>query len=127
MDRGSAYTHAIPRSPTVDKTNKPSKIRDFASQHAGEAVASVKDGWFGTGRPKNLTEVAATVIPAKGETTNPAAWTGTVCVRTFRLAVHAFAYLLCAATDTDKRAAVASALTLLTFTTVLAYAALAGH
>jgi hypothetical protein len=126
-DPGFAYTHAIPRSLDTDKTNKPSKIRNFASQHAGEAAGSLKDGWLGSGQPKSLSEVASTVIPAKGETSNWAVWSGVVTARTFRLCVHTLAYLLCAATDTDERAAVAFVLTVLTFTTALTVTALTGH
>ncbi len=127
MDPGFAYTHAIPRSPTDAKTNNPSKIRDFVSQHAGESVESLKGGWLGAGTPRSLSEVAATVIPAKGEAGNPLLWLGLLAARTFQLAVHTLAYLLCAATDTDNRAAVAFTLTLLTVTAALTYPTLTGH
>lgn len=127
MNPGFAHARAIPPDDPNAKTPKPSKIRNFVSQHAGEAGEFLTDGWLGSGRPQSLTDVARTTIPTRAEAPNVGLWLGMFTARTFRLAVHTLAYLLCAATGTDKRAAVACALTVLTFTTTLVYATLAGH
>ncbi len=96
-DVSTAYTHAIPRSPQPIKQDPPGKIRNFVSQHAGEARQSLADSWLGQDRPQNLTTIAKQL-----KTGNPAAL--------FRLAVYTIAYLMCVAVDTNKRAAVTAAL-----------------
>ncbi|MET0416627.1 MAG: hypothetical protein ABW022_11470 [Actinoplanes sp.] len=112
LEDSSAGPRAIPRSPHVIKGDKPSKIRDFASQHAGEARESLASSWLGQGRPQNLTQVARQV-----KTGNP--------VAVFRLAVYSLAYLMCFAIDTNKRAAVTAALLALSLLTAWAISALA--
>ncbi len=112
IDPGTARTRAISRSPQPIKDSKPGKIRNFASQHAGEAKQSLADGWLGQDRPQNLTEVAAKV-----KTGNPAAL--------FRLTVYAIAYLICFAVDTNKRATVTFTLLALSVLTAWAISALA--
>lgn len=105
-DPSTGRAHAIPRSPKPIKDDKPGKIRNFASQHVGEARQSLADGFLGQDQPQNLTTVAKQV------TGNPATW--------FRVAVYGLAYLLCFAVDTNKRAAITA--TLLTLSLLAAWA-----
>lgn len=112
LTRGSAHAHAIPDKAAKVKASKPSKVRDFVSQHAGEVPESLAASWLGTDRPQNLTTVAGQV-----KTGNPAAL--------FRLAVYALAYLACFAVDTNKRAAVTFTLLTLSLLTAWAISALA--
>lgn len=95
------------------KTDEPSKVRDFTSQHLGEARESLAASWLGTDRPKSLGEIAKQI-----KTGNPAAL--------FRLAVYAIAYLLCFAVDTNKRAAVTFTLLALSLLSAWAISVLAG-
>lgn len=112
---GSAYTRAIPDDLDVRQGKQPSKVRDFVSLHGGEVVADVASSWPATERPSSLAEVARKVWPRRGERRrSPVRWLGALAVGVFRLAVYAIAYLLALAVGTDKRAAVALALTLLT-------------
>jgi hypothetical protein len=93
----------------------------------GEAFADIKASETATTTPRTLTELAGTLTPAKGETSNPATWTAKVVARLFALTVHAIAYLMCAATNTDKRAAAALAFTTLALTAALAISLLTGR
>lgn len=95
------------------KDDRPSKVRDFASQHLGEARDSLAASWLGTDRPQSLADVAKQI-----KTGNPAAL--------FRLAVYTIAYLLCLAVDTNKRAAVTFTLLALSLISAWAISALAG-
>jgi hypothetical protein len=99
------------------KTNKPSKVRDFASQHVGEARESLAASWLATDRPRSLTDVARDLTT--GSIGNRAAGLG-------RLAVYTIAYLLCFAVDTNKRAAVTFILIILSLTAAWAISVLAG-
>lgn len=103
-----------------DKTSKRSKVRDFLSPH----VEGVKDApelaWLTQQRPETIADIASHLIPAKGEAGNPAVWIAKVAARLFKLAVHIEAYARCAATATDKRAAVSLALFLFTVAIALA-------
>lgn len=106
----SARPHAIPRSPQRINNDKPGKIRNFVSQHAGEARESLAASWLSQDRPQNLTTLTKTL------TANPAGW--------FRLAVYTIAYLICFAVDTNKRATVTAALLTLSLLTAWAITAL---
>lgn len=127
MNPGTAYTRAIPREDPPAKNDKPGKIRNFVSQHAGEAKAAAAGGWLASESPQPLTTTLDQTIPARAEYPNPLQWAGALAARIFRLAVHTLAYIAYASTATDKRAAVAFALTLLTVATTLTASALAGH
>ena len=122
----TAYTHAISRSPHDDQATDGSKIRNFVSQHAGEAAAELGGSWLATGTMRPLIDTVRSILPAKGEARGPH-WIGVVVVRTFKLAAQTVAYLLYAAVDTDIRAAVALTLTVLAFTAALALTLVAGH
>jgi hypothetical protein len=104
-----------------DKTNKPSKIADFVSPHVEEIRQAPELDWLTQQRPDTIASIASTLIPAKGETSNPFTWTAKVIARLFKLAVHIGAYTACAATATDKRAAASAALFVLTL--IAAFAA----
>jgi hypothetical protein len=95
------------------KHDRPSKVRNFASTHLGEARESLAASWLGTDRPQSLTEAARTL-----KTGNPAAL--------FRLAVYTVAYLMCFAVDTNKRAAVTFTLLALSLLSAWAISALSG-
>lgn len=115
MGDPSARTRAITRSPQPINNNPPGKIRNFASQHVGEARQSLADSWLGQDRPQNLTAVAKTVF-ARGN--RRIGW--------FRLTVYTLAYLACFAVDTNKRAAVTAGLLTLSLLAAWATAALTG-
>jgi len=102
------------------KTTKPSKIRNFVSPHVEEAKQLPELAWLTQQLPETLADIANNLLPAAGEARNPAAWTAKVCARLFKLAVHCTAYAACAATATDKRAAVSAALTILTLAIAVA-------
>lgn len=108
----TAYTHAISRSPDPIKHEPPGKIRNFVSQHAGEARQALANGYLGQDRPQNLTEVAKHL-----KTGNP--------IALFRLAVYVGAFLACFAVDTNKRAAITFALLTLSLLSAWAITALA--
>lgn len=110
---GSAHARAIQDSPDKVKSSAPSKVRNFASTHAGEARESLATSWLGTDRPQNLTEVAKQL-----KTGNPAGL--------FRLTVYTLAYLACFAVDTNKRAAVTFLLLTISLSAAWAISALAG-
>jgi hypothetical protein len=124
---GFAHVRAIQDNTSKVKSAKPGKIRNFVQLHGGEAGQAIKDGWFVTESPEPLGALATTVFPTKEEAPTVLGWVGITAARAFRLTVHALAYLMCAATRTDKRAATSAALTLLAITASLAIAALAGH
>lgn len=122
-----AHARAIPPDDQVDKGSPPGKIRNFVQLHAGEAVRSADTSWLATRTPQPLNTTARAVIPTRAEAGNPGMWVCLLIARTFQLAVHAVAYLLHAATDTDIKAGVALGLTTCTTIIVLAVTALAGH
>jgi hypothetical protein len=95
------------------KDDRPSKVRNFASTHLGEARESLAASWLGTDRPQSLAEVAKRL-----KTGNPAVL--------FRLTVYTVAYLMCFAVDTNKRAAVTFTLLALSLLSAWAISALAG-
>jgi hypothetical protein len=109
---GSAHARAIPDNTPKVKSAKPSKVRNFASQHVGEAKESLASSWLGQDRPQNLETVAKQL-----KTGNPAAL--------FRLTVYAIAYIACFAVDTNKRAAVTFTLLALSILTAWAISAFA--
>jgi hypothetical protein len=108
------------------KTDKPSKVRNFVSPHLAEAKELPELSWLTRQRPDTIASITKTLIPAKGETSNPVAWTAKVIARLFKLAVHFTAYAACAATDTDNRAAVSAALFVMTLIVAYATTVLAG-
>lgn len=124
---GSAHVRALQDNTAKGKTSGSGKIRNFVQLHAGEAKAATRSGWFLTEQPEPLHEVARTTFPAGAETANILHWTGVAAARTFRLLCHSLGYLICAATRTDKRAAVSLALTLLAITIALTVPLLASH
>jgi hypothetical protein len=95
------------------KDDHPSKVRNFASTHLGEARESLAASWLSSDRPQSLGDVAS-----KLKTGNPAAL--------FRLTVYTVAYLMCFAVDTNKRAAVTFTLLALSLLSAWAISALAG-
>lgn len=111
--RAHARYHG-PRS--SGKTNKPSKVRDFVSLHAGEAKTALRTSETAAYAPRSLAELADTITTAKRDSRNIGHFAALLIARLNRLAVHALAYLACHATDTDKRSAVTLALTALVFT-----------
>ena len=124
---GSAHARGIPADPDVRQESSPSRVRNFVQLHGGEARQSVTASWPLHDRPSSLADVARRVWPAKGERRRtPVRWAGVVAVAVFRLAVYTVAYLLALAVDTDKRAAVAFAFTLLTAVTVVVSRSLPG-
>lgn len=102
----SARPHAIPRSPNQVNNNEPGKIRNFVSQHAGEARTATAGSWLAHYQPPPLADTARAL------TANPGTW--------LRLTVHTLTYLACVAVDTNKRAAVAAGLLLLSLLTAWA-------
>lgn len=110
----SAYTHAIPRSPKEINTSGPSKVRNFVSQHAGDANAALADNWLANGQPRPLGDVWQLELSPTGLTAG-----------LFRAAVYTIAYLACFAVDTNKRAAVTAALLTLSIAAAWAIAAFA--
>lgn len=116
---GSAYTRAVPDDGDVRQGKPSSRVRNFASLHGGEAVSELRSSWPLTDRPSSLADVAGQVVPDRVDwQTGKAFWLAKFAVGVFRLAVYTIAYLLALAVDTDKRAAVALALTLLTVAVV---------
>lgn len=116
--RAHARYHG-PRS--SDKIGEPSKVRNLVSPHLAEAKSAPELAWLTQQRPDTIASIGENLIPAKGEAGNPAAWAAKVIARLFKLAVHCAAYTACAATGTDKRAAVSAGLFLLTL--IAAFAA----
>lgn len=114
-----AHVRAIPDDKPDGKRDKPSKIRNFVSLHGGEVKADFDASDLLTTTPHTPAGLARTLWPADGRIITRLAWT---VVRVFQLAATALAYTICHAVGTDKRAAVALALTLLTFTTALVVA-----
>jgi hypothetical protein len=111
----SAYTRAIPQGGRPRPQKKPSKIRDFVSLHGGEAAAAAAGAWPLTDRPEALAVVVRQVWPRRRDRRRtPPAWAAAFAVGVFRLAVYVLAYLLAHAVDTQKRAAVTLAVTVLT-------------
>jgi hypothetical protein len=111
--------HARYHGPQADdKTTKPSKVRDFLSPHVEEVKQAPELSWLTQQRPQTIDQIARQLIP-RNETSNPAMWVGKLVARLFKLAVHAFAYTLCAATDTDKRALISLTLSALALAAAL--------
>jgi hypothetical protein len=109
----SAYTRAIPRDGDVHPVSKPSKVRDFASSHGGEAWRTFATSWPLTDQPSSLADVAKRVFPRRGEVASWVLWLPSAVVGVFRLAVCTLAWLVVLAVDGNKRAAVALTVLLL--------------
>lgn len=123
----SAHARAIPREDPQDKMPKSGKIRNFVSQHAGEVVESTKTGWLATKQPRPLVDTLNSTIPTRAEYPRVWPWLLALATRIFRLVVHTIAYTAYEATDTDKRAGVALALTALFVAVTILAAALGGR
>lgn len=116
---GFAHVRVIPDDTPDSKAAKPSKVRNFASTHGGEAVEAAKTIWFVNERPQSLAEVAKGMGDLPGGFGANAAH---VAAGSFRLGVYCVAYLVCFAVGTNVRVGVTFCLTIAT----IAAAALVG-
>lgn len=116
---GFAHARAIPNADSEIKEARPSKVRNFASTHAGEALGEAKRIWFVTERPESLEAVAKEMGNLPG---GVGAGTLHIAAGIVRLAVYSVAYLVCFAVGTNVRVGVTFCLTVAT----IAAAALVG-
>lgn len=108
--QGSAYTRAISQETDIRPPAKPSKVRNFASTHVGDAKRAATGSWFGRERPPALFDAAGEVFPAKGEAGNPLSWSAITMAGLLRLAGLAVCYLAAFCFDGRVRATVSTTL-----------------
>ena len=112
------HTRAVPQEPDSRPPVRPSKIRNFASTHVGDAKTAAAQSWFGRERPPALYDTAGDVFPAKGTARNPVVWVGLTVAGLLSLTGLAVAYLFAFCVATRIRASA---------TTVLIAAAVCAH
>lgn len=104
---GSAYTRAIPQKPEVDHANGTSKVRNFLSQHVGEARAAVAADVTVNEQPMTVGDAWRQVLPEGGSVGSYVA--GTVA-GLFRACVLSVLYVAASSVGTRVRAGVTLAL-----------------
>ena len=121
LNPGAGRARAIPRSPAVDQAQRTSKVRNFVSQHAGDAKAAFGDSAAATELPRTLGDLLDETIPTWTEANrNAARWIGLLAVRLWRLAITAGAYQAASAVRTDLRSGISLLLTIAVFLAALA-------
>lgn len=107
----SAFTHVhtrvIPDRLADDHARDGSSVRNFASQHGGEALHALRQSWLLTEVPKTAGEAWAEVLPRPGEASGKAVWLALSAAGVFRAVVVSFLHLILLAVDTRLRAGVA--------------------
>ncbi len=108
------HARAIPDPGKVDKAAAGSSVRNFASQHGGEALTALDQSWLLTEVPLTAGEAWRDVFPQPGTAPNKAAWLAMTAAGLFRALAVSLLHLFLLAVGTRMRAGVALAICVLT-------------